>query len=605
MSDISLRKKDYSAILKAIDINKNNLIDDNEATTTLKGNKITITQLAGALEKNKASILKMGEESSSKAASYIADNFSQTIKNKDNNSNFIKFVDNDFDLSISKEEISQSLKEGNITISKGINVNIDKQDKLEERFGKEDSQVISKFNKNYSQPYSNSYKSSLSNAVIENTTKINDLESLQIFDKTSYSIAANIFTLPKLKENPELKQSIFNFMTKIPENDKIALVAIDQIFKREPKLSDSEIKNIFDKLNTMPTSKYASEVGDPIKLTISALHDIAMPTNISQENIGTCAGTSVQIQIAIRNPVEYLNMLDTLAKNETYKSLNGKDVKPNLTFAKEGIEGNKVTNRTISSQLMQNTIMDYADSQERNYDSSKGDQGLNSYQTLKALKEIVNLTNIESNDMIKMTPRQAMNTLIASKPSWDNPIEIGMSYAKTGRDARHSVNVVDINNGDVTIINPWGRTETFPIEELKIKIIHVSNIAGTSSVDNNLDIKSPSVLNELQKLNPNQDIFNKLSVDKMYSHIKNIAIYPDKNKNLSDKEKIVALNLLNEVLSLGEEQAKDQSVHHSLIIMNQMSLLRNLQMDNSLYEQVRRKMDAVNYVISRPKEYIA
>lgn len=603
MSDITLRKKDYTSILKAIDINKNNVIDETEATTNLKGKPPTITQLAGALEKNKASIVKMGDESANNAAAYIADNFSPIIKNRDKNSNFIKFIDSDFDLNISKEEISQSLKDGTAVISKGINVNTDKKDKLEETFGKEQSQLINKFNKNESNPLYKEDKSSLFNAVIKNTSKIEDLESLKIFDKSNYSIAADILNSPQLKDKPELKQAIFGLMNKIPENDKNSLVAIEQIFKRKPELSDDQIKAVFNKINDMTNAKYVSEVGSSVELAMSALQDVAMPTNISQENIGTCAGTSVQIQFALRNPLEYLSMLDKLAKNETYTSLNGKDIKPNLTFTQEGIDDNKASNRTISAKLMQNTIMDYADSTERNYDSSKGDQGLNSYQTFKALNEIVNLTDIEQNDNLKMTPRQIIKSLIDSKPSWENPVEIGMSYAKTGRDARHSVNVIDINNKDVTIVNPWGRTETFPVEELERNIIHVINKTGSSPVNKNLDIKSPEVLKELEKLNPDQDIFTKLPVNKMYTYINNVAAFPDKNNNLSDKEKIVILNLLNEVLDLGAEQAKDQSAYNSLIVFNKMPLLHNLEMDNDLYKEVKSKIEAIDHFINAPREY--
>lgn len=601
MSDLTLGKKDYTSILKAIDINKNNIIEENEATTTLKGKSPTISQLAGDLEKNKASIVKMGDESANRASTYIVDNFSSVIKNKDKNSNLIKFVDSDFDLNISKEEITQSLKDGTLILSKGINLDTNKKDKLEETFGIEGSKLVNKFNKNELIPFISSNKSSLDNAVIENTTKIDDLESLDIFDKSNYSIAINILNSPQLKEKPELKQAIFEFMNKIPENDKTSLVAIDQIFKRKPELSDVQIKAVFNKVNDMTNSKYAPEVGSSIELAMSALQDVAMPTNISQKNIGTCAGTSVQIQLALRNPLEYLNMLDKLSKNETYKSLSGNDITPNLTFSQEGVDYNKVTERTISAKIMQNTIMDYADSTERNYDSSKGDQGLNNYQTLKALKEIVNLSDIEPNDMMKMTPRQIIKSLVDSKPSWENPIEIGMSYAKSGRDARHSVNVIDINNKDVTIVNPWGRTETFPVEELQRNIIHVNSKTGASPVDKKIDIKSPEILNELEKINPDKSVFNKIPIDKMYSYISNVSSLP--NKNISDKEKIVILNLLNEVLNLGAEQAKDQRAYNSSIVMNKRSLLNNLEMDNELYEKVKNKIESIDYFINAPREY--
>ena len=41
------------------------------------------------------------------------------------------------------------------------------------------------------------------------------------------------------------------------------------------------------------------------------------PEDISQEGIGTCTGTTIQIQMALRNPKEYVSMVDKLAKNRS------------------------------------------------------------------------------------------------------------------------------------------------------------------------------------------------------------------------------------------------------------------------------------------------
>lgn len=598
MSDITLRTKDYLGIAKAIDTNKNNIIDENEAKTSIKG-KVTVNQLASSLEKNIVVINDISLESSANVASYLSDKFNKSISiNKDNNK-ILKFVDDNFDLELSKEEISNSLNNGTISISKNITINNQKTDKLEQKFGKEDSEIINKFRKTDSFPRANEYKSNLIHAVIKNTSSINDMESSTMFNKENYSIAAGILEITQMKNNPELKNSVVEFMKKIPENNKMSLVAVDNLFKREPKISDEDLKKIFDKLNIMSNEKYDNDIGNSIDLTMSALHDVSMPTNISQESIGTCAGTSIQIQLALRNPIEYLNMLDTLSKRQNYMSLNGKEIQPNFTFVQEGINDNKDTERTISSKIMQNAIMDYSDSDERNYDSSKGDDGLNRYQTMKSLKDIINI-NVESNDMLKMTPRQIIQCLKNSKPDWSNPIELGMSYSSSGRDSRHSVNVINISDNDVTIINPWGRTETFPTQDLEQRIIYVNNLVSTSTVDRKLDIKSPEIIKELEKENPNKDVLSKIALDKMYTFIKNVAIEPDSNKKLTDSEKIVILNLMNEVLNLSEEQAQDQAPYTQDIMLNQISLMKNLELDIPLYKEVKLKIDFLNYINEKP-----
>ena len=265
-----------------------------------------------------------------------------------------------------------------------------------------------------------------------------------------------------------------NFISNIASY-KEGLVYLKELLNRDPKLSTDKLEKLLDKLNEMIKTKYDSRItnsGYSTKsLVISALHDISAPSNISQDNIGACAGTTIQIQLALKSPIEYLKMIDLLAKNESYK-----DIKTNWTFTKEGLSENSSTNRSISSKIMQNAIMDYSNGAEI-YDSTNLDsEGLGSDETLKGLN------NLFDNNLITYAYEDYSNYILGmlklANPSKENPIQIDMNYEKKGRDSLHAVNVIGIDNNNVTIINPWGREETFSTKELENKVMKINAQKG-------------------------------------------------------------------------------------------------------------------------------
>ena len=143
----------------------------------------------------------------------------------------------------------------------------------------------------------------------------------------------------------------------------------------------------------------------------------------------------------------------------------------------EDKEGGIKSRRTITSKIMQNAIMDFADGDTRSFDSSKGHGGLSYEQTSGALKSIIN-QNVITYEVWQYSTEQLIKVIEKSNPSFENPIEISLSYETTGRDSFHSVNVINMSRDTdkVTIINPWGREETFPLSELEKRIMSVSTL---------------------------------------------------------------------------------------------------------------------------------
>lgn len=425
---------------------------------------------------------------------------------------------------------------------------------LKARFDEDTVKTITKFSEQNIAPYSKEYVCSLGNAIITNTSLINDIDCSKGLDKTPFILATDIFDDEKVKKDPELKSKISNFMNLLGSSDKLALFSLKSLLDRKPPISDETTKNILDKLTSMLSNTYDSRIGNSKDFVISVLSDVANPSNISQESIGTCAGTSVQIQFAIRNPIEYLKMAESLAKNQPYTTIKGFSVPPNFTFSNEG-GTNHDTRRTISAKLIQNAIMDYADAETRNFDSSKKDEGITTTQTVKALNEIVGL-KLENNYTWNYTPAQLMDFMIKSNPSYDNPVEISLSYEPNGRDAIHSVNVVSIANNNVVIVNPWGREETFPVNELQTRLLSVSYSDNIDKGIKEVNINDRLVKAKISNDETKADILNKMTIGTKFEIIQDVLAPWDGQKfavkdNLSETDKKMILNILDEISQTG------------------------------------------------------
>lgn len=288
-----------------------------------------------------------------------------------------------------------------------------------------------------------------------------------------------------LETRPELKASVDKLLSSLDKmrstNDESshqldnleALLYINEMLDRKPPLQEGQMKQITDKLNEMLGKDYDYRIGKSKELVLSALHDVSTPSNISQRAIGTCGAACIQIQMAIREPAEYLNMLDTLASNKNYVTASGKVIKPNMTFH------NDSTQRSPSSKIIQNSLMEFAKEYKITFDSEKklGDKGLLPTEQNMAYNAIFKSNN-KAYNIGEYTSDQLLSILSNAKPSITDPVTISMVFAKSGSDSFHFVNVIGVEGNNIKIINPWGREETLTIDKLKPRIFAVSAPPG-------------------------------------------------------------------------------------------------------------------------------
>lgn len=301
---------------------------------------------------------------------------------------------------------------------------------------------------------------------------------------------------------PEALQKLAALRDAMPSNaEKKELNAYIKALAENPDINESQILNVLNKATDMMSNTYNNGLPNH-EVMLSALHDVAVPENISQEEVGTCAACSAQMQMAIADPVAYMGTVDSLAAGESVQ-VGGQTLEPNYTFLEET---GSHRYRTPSSALMQNAIMDTIDG-AREYSSAyiniegMSDQELRRQGIAKSRNRpgygimgtagdqaMTNLSQLltdftgrsvqhertasASGEVNQSRNAALLNRLAAGGVSPQNPALVYMNWSQSnsGTHGIHAVNIVGIENGQVTIMNPWGREETFSLAEMQNRL---------------------------------------------------------------------------------------------------------------------------------------
>ena len=158
----------------------------------------------------------------------------------------------------------------------------------------------------------------------------------------------------------------------------------------------------------------------------------------------------------------------------------------------------------------------------------------------------------------KIQPDQLISYIQKSNPSAENPIEISLSYEVGGRDAFHSVDLIALNpeQNKVTIVNPWGREESFPFSELEKRIMSVSALKDLDIGLTKLSPLNPNTYNLiLDKNSSSEALKDMLNTDKMdlVSIVSGFNYGSSENqKQLSVADKKVIITTLENVFKSGD-----------------------------------------------------
>ena len=445
---------------------------------------------------------------------------------------------------------------------------------------------------------------------------------------TAVTLKQEILESLTIKNNPALQSKIENLASRLPDNKEAMMYLKELITARTPPVSVETLEKILDKLDAMLSTDYDNRIGNRKNFVVSSIHDIAAPANISQNNIGTCGGTCIQIQLATRNPAEYLNMLDSLAQNKNYTAVTGREIIPNRTFAYENMAESKDSKRTITSKIMQNSIMNYASWERRSvnmmeifnpkieFNSAKGEGGLYVSEQKAALEALTGI-KVDIFNNIDYTPDQLVKIMRSSNPSQENPVTISMSFDSGGRDSFHVLNLIGLDDKKATIINPWGRIETFSTDKLKERTYAVLGKPGAardiprinSEAINSIDQKEShwyestngvsKIINDPSKRN---DFFNKLTGAQKADLIASL-----KSGTVSNEDQTAIMRVIENALQ-GKDGPNSQVIpelyknleKHGIQFYN---LLKDLKTDNDLYFNIATKV--FNAGSDKTKAFIA
>lgn len=265
------------------------------------------------------------------------------------------------------------------------------------------------------------------------------------------------------------------------------------LLNQQPPMSEDNVSGVLRNAQSMMQQSYDAldNAGiPPTELMLSALHDVAAPSNINQRDYLSCAATSAQMQMAIHQPAEYMDMVQTLASGESYTFENGSNyqIRPDdspLTDLGVDTRGNPLAmRRTPSAMVVQNAFMEILDG-NHNYQSQNDNSGNSADRPNIGLQRdnmpglltaIVGRTVPRPVDLNRAGPtarqNEAQNVLNSATP--ENPILVGMRWGtdSRGEHTEHAVNVIgyDSTTQRVNLMNPHGHIVSIPRAEFDARL---------------------------------------------------------------------------------------------------------------------------------------
>ncbi|MDY7225086.1 hypothetical protein [Hyalangium rubrum] len=199
------------------------------------------------------------------------------------------------------------------------------------------------------------------------------------------------------------------------------------------------------------------------------VQEIATPSAINQGSVGTCAPTTLAIDLAMRNPAEYARIALGLASPEGKVELAG-----GQTLEREpGTVMDDGKGRSNVQRLMGSAFMEMANG-DRNYDNAteEGDGAWSN--DLDVLYEALWGRPMSDKRLRTDEERAAAMDIIDTQLEAGRNVPVALSWG----DGYHKVLVTgtEVVDGQeyVTYINPWGREERMPREEFESRLADIN-----------------------------------------------------------------------------------------------------------------------------------
>jgi hypothetical protein len=183
--------------------------------------------------------------------------------------------------------------------------------------------------------------------------------------------------------------------------------------------------------------------------------ELAHPGLINQSNRGTCAAATAQYYMAINHPAEYARLVTDLMTTGQSTTAGG------VTYRRDdGSMRRDSSSRNAVDRVMQSTLMDQSSQGDYNNatDSRANGSGGMSAEDMTGL--LRDLTGGADGDMRTVSGNgAAVIQRIAASTARGIEVPVGLDWSQGGMHAKHALLVTGIENGYVTLRNPWGSGE--------------------------------------------------------------------------------------------------------------------------------------------------
>lgn len=286
--------------------------------------------------------------------------------------------------------------------------------------------------------------------------------------------------LLQLRQNTRLEQSVVAALPSaertqyrqvkrelLQRNDTPAALALQQLlFKKKLQAPDLVGQGtLLSHLSRLATNAPLAEPKDRRQVLSDVVQEIAQPHTIDQGAVGSCAPTSLAIDLAQRAPAEYARLAVGVASPAGTVTLAG-----GLPITRPpGTERDDGTGRSTVQRMLGSALYDVSNG-DAPYTGGVGVGSDTVHSSLLASqlfgKQLKGAAVKSGDELSRSRLMQVIGTQLAA----GQHVSVGLSW----EGGNHRVLVTRAADGSIEFVNPWGREERMSLSEFQSRLVELT-----------------------------------------------------------------------------------------------------------------------------------